>query len=64
MENIKLTVSVIAKMKGMTLKELAEATGIPYNHLRLVSCGKVEMLAKDFWAIQKFANLPPETIQY
>ena len=64
MENIKLTVAMLAKMKGLTLKELAEATGIPYNHLRLVSCGQVEMLAKDFWALQKFTNVPPETIQY
>ena len=38
MKNIKLNVKALAAMKNMTIKDLAEACGIEYNHLRLVSC--------------------------
>lgn len=64
MENVKLNVRALCAMLGMNLKELAEASGIEYNHLRLVSCGDARMLAEDLMSLSELAKVPPSLIDY
>ena len=63
MKNIKLNVKALAAMKNMTIKELADACGIEYNHLRLVSCGDATMSGDDLMALSEFTGVMPGNIE-
>lgn len=62
-EKIKLTLPAILKLRGETIAEFSRGSGIPYHHLRMLSCSKVEMTAKDLWAIVEYTGIPIEQIQ-
>ena len=63
MNNIKLNIRALAAMKNMTIKELAEACGIEYNHLRLVSCGDATMTGDDLMALSEYTGILPGNIE-
>lgn len=64
MENIRMTVKMIAAYKKMSIAELAKTAGIDYDHLQKVSKGIVKMSADDLIKLSKTADIPAENIEY
>lgn len=62
MEEVKLNVRALAAMMNKNIRELAEASGIEYTHLRLVSCGRATMTGEDLLALAETCNVPPSNI--
>lgn len=62
MENVRLNVKALAAMKGWSIRELAERADIGYNHLKFVSCGRVEMTAKDVQKLSQATGVPIDNI--
>lgn len=62
-DDIQFDVSQIAAIMKETLKEFSENTGIPYNHLRLLSSGDAKMLGKDLVAIHEYTGIPVKNIK-
>lgn len=63
MEDKTFSIKALAALMHMTIKELAEASGINYNHLRLVSCGDVAMTGEDLMRLHKLTGVPSEQIE-
>lgn len=63
MEDKTFSIKALAALMHMTIKDLAEATGISYNHLRLVSCGDATMTGDDLLRLHKFTGVPTEQIE-
>ena len=63
MDGIKLSIKALAAVKGMTIKELADASGISQTHLKDISCGRVRMTADDLIKLSKATEIPMENIQ-
>lgn len=63
MEDKTFSIKALAALMHMNIKELAESTGINYNHLRLVSCGDATMTGDDLMRLHKFTGVPTEQIE-
>lgn len=63
MTEIKLNVKALAAMRGWTIEELADRAEIGRNHLKFVSCGRVQMTAKDVQKLAKAAGVPADAIR-
>ncbi len=63
MEELKFDVKAIAALKKMSIRELADATGLKFNHLREISQGRVKMTLKDAKILSKFSGVPVEQIE-
>ena len=59
----KYDVGQIADILHLTLNELADLTGIPYNHLRLLSSGNARVLGKDMVALHEKTGIPMNCIK-
>lgn len=55
-------IGAIAKNHGMTIKELADVTGISRWHLEQVSAGRVKITVDDVLAICKALQIRPDDI--
>ena len=64
MEELKLTVRALAAQMKTSIEELAKLAGIEYNHLRMVSAGRVKMTADDLIKLSKACGVPPENIEH
>ena len=62
MENIEMTVRMLAAYKMMSIEELAKACGISPGHLKQVSAGNVKMTAYDLKQLAAFTGVPADSI--
>lgn len=64
MEDLKLSVRALAAQLKISIEELAKLAGIEYNHLRMVSAGRVKMTADYLIKLSKVCGVPPENIEH
>lgn len=62
MDELEFNIKSIAALKKMSLQELAEKTGINYNHLREVSAGRVKLTLEDAKVLSEFSGVPADQI--
>lgn len=62
MEELVFDVKALARVKKMTIVELAKATDINVNHLQNVSRKAVKMTLEDARKLSKFTGIPMEQI--
>ena len=63
MDNITLNIKALAGMMNMSIEDLAKETGIDYNHLKMVSAGRVKMTASDLMQLHRVTGVPTENIR-
>lgn len=63
MNDKKWTIKQMCVRLNINMKELAEKSDIPYNHLKMVSAGAVRMTAEDLVKLHNFSGLAMEEIE-
>lgn len=63
MDELTFTVKAIAKIKKLTIEQLAKECDISVNHLKSVSAGRAHMLYTDAKKLSKFSGIPLEKIE-
>lgn len=63
MEELTFNVKAIARVKKLTIEELAKECDINANHLKSVSAGRTAMLFEDAKKLSKFSGIPLEQIE-
>lgn len=58
MDDFNFTVKAIATIMGVNIKELSELAGIPYNHLKEVSAGRVKLTLEDGKKLSDASGVP------
>ena len=58
MDDFNFTVKAIAAIMGVNIKELSELAGIPYNHLKEVSAGRVKFTLEDGKKLSDASGVP------
>ncbi len=58
MDDFNFTVKAIAAIMGVNIKELSELAGIPYNHLKEVSAGRVKLTLEDGKKLSDASGVP------
>ena len=64
MEGIKWNVRALAANLKISIKDLAEASGIDANHLQAVSMERVAMTADDLIKLATYTGVDPFKIKY
>lgn len=62
MNELEFNVKAIAALKKLSIQELAEKTGLNYNHLREVSAGRVKLNLQDVKILSEFSGVPADQI--
>ena len=62
MNELEFNVKAIAALKKLSIQELAEKTGINYNHLREVSARRVKLNLQDVKILSDFSGVPANQI--
>lgn len=63
MDEIKMNVKMLAKLKNMTYRELAEACGMTFDHLKGIIYGTATMSATDLLELSRVTGVAPQNIQ-
>ena len=58
MDDFNFTVKAIAAIMGVNIKELSELAGIPQNHLKEVSAGRVKLTLEDGKKLSDASGVP------
>lgn len=63
MDEELLTIKAIASIMGITIAELSERSGIPYERLLNLNIGRGVMNAKELMLLSKASGIPAEKIR-
>lgn len=63
MEELELGIRAIADQKGMSIRQMAVATDIPYNRLLNIRKGLVRMTAEEMRKLSLFSGIPEKNIK-
>lgn len=62
MDDFNFTVKAIAAIMGVNIRELSELAGIPYNHLKEASAGRVKLTLEDGKKLSDTSGVPVNKI--